>query len=477
MVSNEKINSLILHSVLGIAAVLGLVHLVVASLYSVPNPEDIMLSLMPILYGKFVAIIDLLLKEDSRFLTNTLHSYNILVAGYPKLYFIQPLICIFLFISSFTVLFRALLPNVHMVKVFMYGTFVFILYMGTTPSTAYSLFFMSGTFTYSYPSMCWLVWVGAFIQFFVNGSKFLMPLFCFMLFFLLSFGGSEIFIGINFFSLAGLLALLYVHSKTSFWRALYIGGGVFVLALFVVLLMPSNRFLGYGEVSGFNQSPDIGLILKDSFEKNVYFLRKGFLTLTFFIGSFCLGAIIYPNTKSPIFRALAAVPPIKIVAFFLILIFGISLPFIISSTLQELFLARRIFNLTHLVVLVFVFLGIGAILVKQERLASFLYGRKAILICALFLLTFFESGNNFSLIRTEYFSGQYDDVVSKYAQFYKNANNVQGQQYKSVVFENPGNPPVSNYFQNDILPNRKNKQFNKAMELYFNIDELRLEGD
>ena len=101
-----------------------------------------------------------------------------------------------------------------------------------------------------------------------------------------------------------------------------------------------------------------------------------------------------------------------------------------------------------------------------------------IITLILFGLSMLFSDNNLNNIKQEYKNGVLGDLYRSYQDFYENVELIQSETgEKVVILKQPEDYATSHYFGPDILPNRVNEDWNLAMEYYFKIDELRLEGD
>lgn len=226
-----------------LTALMGVVFLIVTSFYCPPNAEDFALSNAPRYQGKLSSIINLLCFFDSRYTANLLHALNPLVWGWYKSFFIIPIFCFAFFLLSVRFLLGSLFySDKGKGLLWVQATFFTIAYFGVAPSLPYALFYMSSTFTYTYPCVFWMIWTSCLLRGFKSEGilHFLLNT-TGLLFLILSFGSSELFILINGISLLLFLVLSLKKNRRRFYTALpyFIIG---VVCLVLIYCLPSQKF-------------------------------------------------------------------------------------------------------------------------------------------------------------------------------------------------------------------------------------------
>jgi len=456
--------------------------LCLAAYFSEPNAEDFALSITPREDGKINSIISLLTFFDSRYSANLLHAINPLVYNYYKHFYILPVFCLVLLAGSLWFFIDSLFKSRGSRFMILITALLFVSgYYATIPSLTFGLYYMSSTFTYLYPVFFWFVWMGCLLRSFkTKGIRFIMLTVGGLVSLIFSFGCTELFIVINAFTLLmALLLCLPVHRHRFFTALPYFL--VALACLWFILNMPSRKFTPerlYGNLS--ERYPDSNFVVTSLWMYGNVWLRSWLHpftlllipTLTFF---YCKMDLRYTS--------LMRISNRRLLWLFIVLqIFSWMLCwtyFISRGSLSEEPL--YIFNVALLLSDCGFFILLPYLFSRFELVGHFKQQHNytlPLIGAGLAFCTWFFAPS-YRLIRHEYQSGQLSEMKSLYHQFYHDVDSVKRQNSRPfvVVFPQPIRPPRSNYLEGDLLPNRQNKDWNHAYEIYFGVDEVRLPND
>lgn len=457
---------------LGVSAVIGLVCLLAAIMYSVPNAEDFALSNAPRFQGKIISIVNILCFFDSRYTANMLHAFNPLALGSYQHFFIIPLICFLLLLLAVRFFLGSILVSK---KLWLLSLLLTCSYMALVPSLPFALFYMSSTFTYTYPCIFWLLWVGTLLR----DHQWKTPLTTFfgLTFLILSFGSSELFIPINGITLLAALLLCFPANKERLVAVLpYCIIGVACLAF--IYFMPSNKF----------SSEKIHRSLAERYEgSNFLFVGLKMYSSAWIRGIFSIYNLLLFCALTVVFQSVNFRPQLLqkwsaqhlagLVVFVQFFSFLFMLPYLLSIGSSSEY-PVRILN----IVLFFPYIALFILLpylCSRFGLPVF-FNRWLLPITTLLLpLSVLASAPNFRLIVQELYSGKLAELYTNHQQLYSDIDSVKkcGKTPLIVEFPQMETPPASIWLHGDLLPNRENEDWNLAYEMYFQIDELRLPGD
>jgi hypothetical protein len=452
----------------------GLGHLVLAAWYAPPNAEDFALSVAPKNVGKLNSVVQLLVYYDSRFTANILHAVNPLVFNGYHFFYLTTLFTLALFIASFYFFIGSLNQgNIKPGVKFLMAATIVVTYYAYVPSLPYGLYYMASTFTYVYPAILWLLWVGCWLRMLSSeGYRFYIYSILGLVSLLFSFGCTELYIIINAFTLAVVLFVSAKRGKTVFFNSLpFLLVGI--LGVFLVFNFPSKKFVAerlYGNLN--ERYPESNFFI---YSLGVYAKHwvKLFLTpsvvFTLFVFAYWFKEFKYLKVGSP-GKVMLWAFGLQLVAYILCWAYFIPRGSVFEDPVY-------IFNATLLVALN------GALFTLP--MALFLTGvwskYELYLPTALALLLFagFMAKDNYASIRNDYSEGLLTNAYSRQQAFYHSVDSVkQFNNKRSVIyFKQMSKLPTSVALEGDLLPNRESEDWNLAYELYFNVDEVRLPGD
>lgn len=446
--------------------------------YAQPNIEDFALAVAPREIGIFPSVINLLTFFDSRFTANLLHGFNILVWNIPEYYFIMPILCVLLLFGSIYFLVNSIF--VHQSYKLIYALAFTGVYFALQPLLNFGLYYMASTFVYIYPIMLWCIWIACFFKSIQNTKSNLYYAFIGMIALFFSFGGSELMIVFNamsFFCIA--IYYLWFYKKLP-W--LYFSFACIAFAtLFFVLKGPSEKFSNEKILINLTERyPDTHFALESLEKYGDVILHQLFhpVSLGFFIFSIFFFHKRYFIEKWDTYKFFFVVLSGLI---FLFSYLASWIYFIPIGTINEP--VPHVFNTIFFFMILpfYVLLPIVFNLFFYDAIQTILSCYKLVYFSTIsgMVIGFLVINNNLLIICQEWYSGTFHAMKVKHHQFYKEAKAMQNKNlpYKILYFENPNPAPKSNYYGPDILPDRESSDWNKALEDYFYLDEVRLIND
>lgn len=456
----------------------GVYYLSLGAVMSEPNAEDYALSIEPRDLGLIPSVVNLLVYFDSRYTANLLHGLNVLVLNRYDLFWIMPMSCLVgLWLSSYFLLGSWWPHQGNRVRLAVGAALMVMAYYAICPSLPFGLYYMASTFTYIFPCMFWMLWVGCLWRSMEEEKYTSIYSLVGLSALVLSFGSSELFIVINALTLASFMAYALLKN----WRLLYAifpYGLVAIGCLLFILNCPSNKFTNeriWGELNERYAGTHFILVSMLYFIKWTFKTFFSFTSFSFFI---CFIALLHATKSKPL-NALTTKQTLLFYGIIQLLLYLISWVYFIprgSTNDHPVYILNVLifFNLlaTYLL-LAPLFLKSKLFKLLSERNHKMIIG---LCLCLVFLAL---ENNNFALINREYTSGVLSDVKKKQAAFYKQVDSVkQFHLHPTIVyFQNPTVPPQSNYHGPDVMPNREAADWNYAYEKYFGVDEVRLMGD
>jgi hypothetical protein len=465
-----------------LTAITGLLLLLIAAYYCPPNAEDFALSIAPRNQGETTSILNLLSFFDSRYTANILHAFNPLVWGWFNEFYILPLLCITSVFFSIRFFLGSLFNKENgEIGLWWIALLLTITYFGIAPSLPFALFYMSSTFTYTYPGVFWLMWTGCFLRsHHSEGFTHTLLSITGLLFLILSFGCSELFVAINGLTLLAALLLCYPNRKYRFFNAL----PYFLVALACLAFlyfMPSHKFTSekiYGDLDVRYHGSNF--IFTSVF---LYGLAWAKSMLNPFVVLLYISSIpIFIGLKFK-FNLLSNRKGIEIIGLFIIVQIStllVTWPYMIArGSINEN--PVYIFNVAIFTAMLgtfsilFYFINYSSQLQKKV-LSNNLFLNTLSLLLPVSLLFL---SPNYTLILSDWHSGKLAELHQNHQKLYYSIASIKKSSQRPwiVVFPQSPNPPTSIWLDGDLLPNRQNQDWNSAYEMYFEMDELRLPGD
>jgi hypothetical protein len=465
-----------------LTTIIGLLLLIIAAYYCPPNAEDLALSIAPRNQGKATSIINLLSFFDSRYTANVLHAFNPLVWGFFNEFYILPLLCIASVFFSIRFFLGSILCKENCeIGLWWIALIITITYFGIVPSLPFSLFYMSSTFTYTYPVVFWLLWTGCLLRSYhsmgLNHALLSISGFLFLIF---SFGSSELFIAINGLTLLTALILCYPINKQRFFIAL----PYFLVALACLAFlyfMPSQKFTSekiYGDLD--ERYKGSNFIFSSITLFGLAWVKSIFNP---FVALVMLSFIPFFSRLRFKFNFLSNLKRIEIMGlFFLIQISSllITWPYMIArGSLYEH--PVYIFNVAIFISMLgtFLILVISNNYYIQLQKNIFSNNKFLNILSILLPISLLFLSPNYSLVLSDWRSGKLADLHKYHQELYTSIATIKKHTQRPWIayFPQCQNPPASIWLDGDLLPNRQNQDWNSAYEVYFDIDELRLPED
>lgn len=452
----------------------GIGHLVLAAWYAPPNAEDFALSVAPKTVGKLDSVIQLLVYYDSRFTANILHAVNPLVFNGYNFFYLITCFTLALFIASFYFFIASLTqgslkPGVK----FLMGAAIVVTYYAHIPSLPYGLYYMASTFTYLYPAILWLLWVGCWLRALSSeGYKFYVFSIFGLLALLFSFGCTELYIIVNAFTLAVVLLFSIKRGRAAFFNSLpFLLVGA--LGVFLVFNFPSKKFVAERLYGNLNERYPESNFLVLSLGLYAKHWAKLFLTpsIIFTLLVFTYWYAQVKNVKiTSASKVMFCALGLQLAAYILCLAYFIPR----GSVLED---PVYIFNATLLVALSGALFTLPMALLLTSIWRKFEVYIPAVLTMLLFAVLL--SNDNYAFIRNDYSKRLLQKAHSRQQAFYHTVDSVKqfNNKRRVVYFEQINELPKSVALEGDLLPNRESEDWNLAYELYFNVDEVRLPGD
>ncbi|MCB9256492.1 MAG: hypothetical protein H6579_05125 [Chitinophagales bacterium] len=459
----------------------GFSYIFIGSFHSQANAEDLSLCAAPLHKGLINSTIDILRKYDGRYFTNLLHGLNPLAFGFITGYKWTTIFTSIFGVFSLFFFLSGLVPLANRLKLLLFSALFFVCNYSLSSSLAHQLFWMVSSFVYSYSWYFWLIWLGTLFRW--NREK--KPgwrIFLFVLshlFLIAAVGINEIFLLLHAFSLIALYVYFYKQNRENIlaFQSIFITG-IFSIIFFLSQPGISIRFGSFETLRPENYYSLI--FLKSLNHQGKEWLRmstQGLVMLSMSYLAMVLFKKFYQDFALKMGKA-------KLFLTLFLVLFGLylsSFAFYIPMGHEE-FLPIRIFSTLNfgfqLAFIIFIPSIILAIL-PEKYLAS--KTKMAFsLFAVLSLITFLHFGNNnIHNIRYDFESGKlklFSEQMSHRYLLIEQAKNTQ-LCWKKAIVPPLQNIPYSIYSPPDIQENKAAFYWNNAYEIYFQIDEISLEGD
>jgi len=469
-------------ALLFVYALVSLLIICIGAYHTFPNSEELSLCQQPRDFGFFNGIANVLIHHDGRYFANIMHACNPLFFDSFTGYKCMPLMVIFLFMVSSSVVILELHDYKHKMDTLTLVAVFTFLQLQFSPSIVIQLFEMVGSFVYYWPWIFFISFVGVAIRMSSNNSALIKAILFILAMALLfaSIGLSEIFFLPNAILITALWFYSYRFSQCRLEYRLLTLWGLCCLLLFLT-------------------SPGIQFRLSDNRSINDKLIELKPLLL-------CIqhnASIVVSMLKNPIwiFAALAIYPVVTrltflhnliavrrvlIVVLVLILVASLmTLPYYLGMR-KSYDIPFRIFSSTSVIINVAIILLWLAAVKYFVGLKLFTTTKQIInitsMIASVFLLlsTLPVFPSNYSNILKELKSG----VLAKFDSNMKLRINALDSVrvsnplcYKSAIVFKIASYPTSIYNGPDLLPNRAYAFGNEAWEAYFRLDEIRVQGD
>jgi hypothetical protein len=458
-----------------ISIIWGFMWLVVGSLYTFPNAEDLSVSIKPRLDSGFlISIIDTLLAYDGRYFANILHALNPLVFGWIEGYKFMPIFAVCLLIFSLSFLVKSVFREQFFFKIILLSTFLVILIIASVPSLPHMVFWMISSFVYLYPWSFLFLWVAGAVNLLKSEtevSKNLWFLFT-AVFLVFSIGLNEMFLVANFFALISFTFLFSKGEKMKdFTPLLLIAGACFFL--FVSSPGISHRISTFEKGDDFSYFFSLFILTINYFIYSIwsFLLGNSFVVASFFLLGFAIPKAVQKKINFNIkFYHLSIL---------LLVLYLMTIPFYFGIGKIDYF-PKRVYSSLIPGYWIIGIIVISKLVSNNMKLNSKM-GKSlvSIMISVLFIFLFLFATNNFNEIRKEYKSGIFSDyklqMNHRYEQIY---GLVSSELFFKIAVVNPiNNPPKTIFFEPDICENRNPDFWNVAYEEYFFINEIRLKND
>lgn len=471
----EKLNFGILLSII----IYGFFWLLVGASFSHPNAEDFSLTAAPKREGIVTSSVHLLATYDGRYFTNILHGINPMSFGYLGGYKPTIVFGVFFFTFSLFYFFQTVNRGVSWFKNLLLSAIFVVVHFALTPSLVHELYWMVSSFVYLY---CWcftLIWISSYIWY--NKAKSLLSK---NLYFLLtaitlvcSIGINEMMLFVNGFFLA-IIGFYKVFKKNKDQLTNILLGILSVASYYMFLSSPGilSRFNSFDLEKAENHNQNIVLdSLSDFSTEIIFWLTQGGILLSFLIVS-----LIIINRDQLKQSLSIKTKPFLLVAFFVNL-YLMTYAYYIPMGYEEFF-PNRVYTTVwtgfQLFILFFFILNSFIVNVcnklSQEKQQVLFTVALLYLFCAIYF-----SNNNINLLKREYNSGLlegYDNEINHRYETLRYASSIDTC-YKLAILSPLKHKPMSVFFPPEIEPHRVTPYWNQAYEYFFDLSEVRIDGD
>jgi len=460
---------------------MGLAHLGAVIRYSVPNAEDFALSIAPRLFGVTASVVDLLSFMDSRYTTNLLQGINILTIGQYRLFWVMPALTLSALWLSMAFFLGSLFSPKGRLQVPLAAAVLTVAFYAIAPSFGFSLIYMSSTFTYMWPFVLWFLWTGCLLRSFASGGLrhvafTALGLVCL----LLSYGCSELFILLNPMTL-GMIAMVAPGGVRRHLPDLAPYALVSLAALLFILNCPSNKFVEeriIGDLADRYPGTNFALHGLGMFLKT---LLRAFLSPLTLLSVVVFSHLLpMSSVRDTVSRPANGRVLVAIFVMWQVMAYIVALGYYLPlGSVYEY--PGRALNVVMLVSLTGIMVAAaisGPRMFIPRRLNRPGAASAAILVMLILGCVVFP-GANYRMIRNEFLDGTLPLNQQRHLQFYRDAEMAvfEGKRPSIVRFAMPDTIPFSVFPERDLLPNRENEDWNIAYEMYFGVDEVRMQGD
>ena len=446
-----------------------------------PNAEDFSLAAKARDEGIIASTVSLLLTYDGRYFTNILHGLNPLAIGFTKGYKLMPVAGILMFALSLFFMLNALLPaREYRPQLIFYSLIFTSVHFALTPSLPHDLYWMVSSFVFLYPWIFVFFWLGSFIHLQrASGNSaqkgwYLLT----ALLLICGTGMSEMFLIVNAVALFLLSGYYFLQDKNRLHDVLPLAIiGIGCILLFILSPGIHHR------ASEFNEGRNIlftiqtiGYGTKDFFASLLNWTFRNPLMLP----AALLAALYFP-AKKPV----AADKKMLFVLTVLLLLTAwlMTIPFYLFMGDHTGAYPNRIYTsvltayqlaLTTAVILVVHYTNLSGFF----RRFSYLRNYTAMVLLLGMFAGVLLSDNNISRLKNEYDTGILHQFKDEMELRYTLINQLNTDApCNAVTLDALSNPPRTIWFPPDIEPDRSHPYWNRAYELYFGIDEVRLYND
>jgi hypothetical protein len=453
----------------------GYFFLLIGAYYSHPNAEDFSLAGTAYNEGIIMSTISLLISYDGRYFTNVLHGLNPLAFGLLEYHKWMAVFSMLFFTGAFYFFISAIFRETKWYYLLLFSLFIQLLCLGLSSSLVHELYWMVSSFVYFYSWIFWFLWVGCFLRYIADVKHRLMYCFFSNIFLFLAIGINEMFLVLNVISVGYLIYLDKVHNQRSVTHHIPI---VITLLSSVLLFITSpgiiERWLYYYAPAEEN----IGYwgVFKNSI---IHFPFEFIRILTengVIIAVVVLIATRFIKLQIAPFEKLNQIQKNILFALCIVTLYFMTLAFYIPAGRLETDFPNRIYTSINTGMVICFVLFIPIFLRRY-----FSYNSPIIHFVALLIIGsgMFWGNTNIRLIKDEYQMGllqrHNEEMTKRYEIIYEAKNRNDGQQI--AVIDTLSAKPRSIYYGPDIEANRNPAYWNQAYEAFFNIDEIKLNGD
>ena len=460
----------IVFGVLLVLSITILLFVIYGALHSWPNVEDLEHSIASRDLGVWRSLTNRAITHDGRFSTNFLHATNFLVFGKVSWYK-------YIIISSISLLFLSLLSAVWLMTnttrlliqiclVMLLSSFVLL----ATPSLYYSLYGISFSYIYLYPCIFLLFQIAIAYKFYTADENRKLPLFILLTCLIfIGVGFSELFLAF-YASIAVLIPLYFWFYNQKYFKQTIPLSILTIAFVFFFGLTPGVHQRMY-------KSPNI-LFIYDAFVVYLSYLKtylfnpSSLLVLLF-------GVLFHKKFR---FHLNDRFHTIGFILLFLIIPYLMTLPFYFANTgFQEL--AERIYvpiSFMHITCLVFIIgpsLG-GALFEKFKTRPNTIVTISCLFLTLVVAANLYQGKGSVGLLILESRNGQ----IKVFSQFMEDRYQkldtppINTEGVTVVCLDELKDFPSTLFCFQDFQNNRRDSKWNRFIEGYFNIDEVRVYG-
>mgnify|MGYP000907800108 CR=1 FL=1 len=454
--------------------------LVIGAFYAQPNVEDLELAILARDLGLWKAFVHLAITYDGRYSTNFLQGFNPLVLDRVQDYHLVILFSITLFgVGLFSVA-KCILHNISKLQIMglsiLFGSCFFM----ACPSLVYCLYWMGSSFVYLYPCI-FLLFSFSSILWYLRSEmhKKTFPFFVATLTLFIGIGFSELFLPFYlFFAIATPVYLKKFYPQL--FKAFIPIGLVIICCVSFVLLTPGliPRFEG----KSFDSQISFG-VLSNAIVNYLTATRDSLFTLPALFLTISAFWIYTTFPIESIFR-LRKIDIVLLCIGFIVLPFAMTLPFYFTKSFVSGFPTRVYIPVRFIHFLLLFWAIIPAVskslktIMQRLRVSNFLL-IATIFIGILNIVSISKGEGSIGLLVKEYRTGE----LSHFNQFMSQRYELLAQKgkeekkYSFVCVEELTNYPLSLYTHPDLESNRNQSKWNKYIEAYFRIDEVKTPND
>jgi hypothetical protein len=338
----------------------------VLSFYAHPSADDFILSAVVRDDGIIAHFKQVYFEWSGRYFGTFIVSINPLVFGWDFGYKLLPIVLLFIFYTGIYFLIKNILTeNFSRIGKHLISLTIILLYINNIPSTAESIYWMTGSLAYFLPASLSLFFFGLFAKSaYSERNNIMMPLLMILLAIMIA-GSNEI----NMLFLLELTTIIIAHrfiTKRRITGAHFIVWVAVVVASFVVITAPGN----YYRMESFSGHSDLAFSVKQSFlaftKISVDFIHDP----AFIIVSMLFIAFLPEFRKNKRFTEIIRISPFYAIPFSILIIASLYFVAIFSTGLNP---ALRIHNSVALIFIFLWFLNIAVLhnfLLNKNKIAT-----------------------------------------------------------------------------------------------------------